>query len=209
MIDKICDKLMKRIRAKMPEVDDERAEVIRYGIEIIIGEIPKMFILILVAGIMGVLKYTMLAFFLILPYRYFSGGLHLKTHIGCIIGTLIFYIGIVYASQNINYSNMEIKYIFFTTVLILSMITITLYVPADTENLPILKKKERKSRKIISYILVLIMFGSALFIKHNIISNILIISVLFQSITTTKIAYKIFKEKYGYLEYIKLKKDAI
>lgn len=209
MIDKICDKLMNRIRAKMPEVDDERAEVIRYGIEIIIGEIPKMFILILVAGIMGVLKYTMLAFFLILPYRYFSGGLHLKTHIGCIIGTLIFYIGIVYASQNINYSNMEIKYIFFTTVLILSMITITLYVPADTENLPILKKKERKSRKIISYILVLIMFGSALFIKHNIISNILIISVLFQSITTTKIAYKIFKEKYGYLEYIKLKKDAI
>ena len=209
MIDKICDKLMNRIRAKMPEVDDERAEVIRYGIEIIIGEIPKMFILILVAGIMGVLKYTMLAFFLILPYRYFSGGLHLKTHIGCIIGTLIFYIGIVYASQNINYSNMEIKYIFFTTVLILSMITITLYVPADTENLPILKKKERKSRKIISYILVLIMFSLALFIKHNVISNILIISVLFQSITTTKIAYKIFKEKYGYLEYIKLKKDAI
>ena len=32
MIDKICDKLMKRIRAKMPEVDDERAEVIKYGL---------------------------------------------------------------------------------------------------------------------------------------------------------------------------------
>ena len=37
MIDKICDKLIKRIRVKMPEVDDERAEVIKYGLELIIG----------------------------------------------------------------------------------------------------------------------------------------------------------------------------
>ena len=44
MIDKICDKLMKRIRAKMPEVDDERAEVIKYGLELIIWELPKMFL---------------------------------------------------------------------------------------------------------------------------------------------------------------------
>ena len=50
MIDKICDKLMKRIRAKMPEVDDERAEVIRYGLELIIGELPKMFLLFIIAS---------------------------------------------------------------------------------------------------------------------------------------------------------------
>ena len=58
MIDKICDKLMKRIRAKMPEVDDERAEVIKYGLELIIGEVPKFFITLCIAWIFGVFKYT-------------------------------------------------------------------------------------------------------------------------------------------------------
>ena len=32
---------------EMPEVDDERAEVINYGLQLVIGEIPKTFVLIL------------------------------------------------------------------------------------------------------------------------------------------------------------------
>ena len=39
----------KRVKQKMPEVDDERAEVIRYGFELIIGEVPKMILIFLIA----------------------------------------------------------------------------------------------------------------------------------------------------------------
>ena len=36
MIDTICTFLTKRIRKEMPEIDDERAEVINYGLQNIV-----------------------------------------------------------------------------------------------------------------------------------------------------------------------------
>ena len=45
MIDKITQFLIVRIRKEMPEVDEERAEVINFGLQILIGEIPKIFII--------------------------------------------------------------------------------------------------------------------------------------------------------------------
>jgi len=46
MIDKFCTYLTNKIRKEMPEVDDERAEVINYGIQLIIGEIPKIILIV-------------------------------------------------------------------------------------------------------------------------------------------------------------------
>ena len=80
MVDKICDFLTNKIRNKMPEVDDERAEVINYGIHIIVGEIPKTFIFVAVALLLGVFKEFCVTMLVIFPYRAVSGGFHLKTH---------------------------------------------------------------------------------------------------------------------------------
>ena len=54
MIDKICMFLTYKIRKEMPEIDDERAEVINYGLQIIIGEVPKVFITLGVAYLLGI-----------------------------------------------------------------------------------------------------------------------------------------------------------
>ena len=43
LIEKLCNKLTQKIRKKMPEIDDERAEVINYGLQLVFGEIPKTF----------------------------------------------------------------------------------------------------------------------------------------------------------------------
>lgn len=94
MVDKICDYLTDKIRKENPEIDDERAEVINYGIHLIVGEIPKFFIIMGIAYLLGVFELTILAFFLVLPYRGVSGGFHLKTHIGCIVGSVVFFCGI-------------------------------------------------------------------------------------------------------------------
>ena len=92
MIDKITESLTCKIRKKMPEIDDERAEVINFGLQILIGEIPKIFITLFLAYILGVFKLTLLTFLILIPYRAFSGGFHLKTHIGCIICTTLHFI---------------------------------------------------------------------------------------------------------------------
>lgn len=209
MIDKICDKLMKRIRAKMPEVDDERAEVIKYGLELIIGELPKMFLLFVIAWLLGIFKYALISFAIILPYKLVSGGVHLKTHIGCILGTSLFYCGNVFISKYINIPDIKNQIIFLAIILTFAIIMISLYAPADTENVPILRKKERAKKKIISYIIVTAMIIISFLVKDRVISNMFRVGVLLQSIMISKLTYNIFKVKFGYLEYIKTQKNAI
>ena len=209
MIDKICDKLIKRIRAKMPEVDDERAEVIKYGLELIIGELPKMFLLFIIAWLLGIFKYALISFAIILPYKLVSGGVHLKTHIGCILGTSLLYCGNVFISKYINITDIKNQIIFSAIILIFAIIMISLYAPADTENVPILRKKERAKKKIISYIIVTAMIIISFLVKDRVISNMFRVGVLLQSIMISKLSYNIFKVKFGYLEYIKTQKNAI
>ena len=209
MIDKICDKLMKRIRAKMSEVDDERAEVIKYGLELIIGELPKMFLLFIIAWLLGIFKYALISFAIILPYKLVSGGVHLKTHIGCILGTSLLYCGNVFISKYINITDIKNQIIFSAIILTFAIIMISLYAPADTENVPILRKKERAKKKIISYIIVTAMIIISFLVKDRVISNMFRVGVLLQSIMISKLTYNIFKVKFGYLEYIKTQKNAI
>ena len=85
MIEKFCEYLTKKIRKEMPEVDDERAEIISYGLQLLFGEIPKLFIMAGIAWALGIFEWTLITFALMLPYRMYSGGFHLKSHIGCII----------------------------------------------------------------------------------------------------------------------------
>lgn len=200
MIDKLCLFLTDRIQKEMPDVDDERAEIINYGIHLIIGEFPKIFLVLIISYLLGILKYTILMVIMLLPYRACSGGFHLKTHIGCIISTTLYYCGVPKISNYFVFYN-HTKLIFILSVLIFGMIIITRYAPADTENIPILRKKERKQKKILSYIFFIVGLLIAIIINNNQISNILIFGNLAQSIMITPLAYKLTKNKYGYEVY--------
>ena len=197
MIDKICMFLTNRIRKEMPEIDDEKAEVINFGLQNIIGEIPKTFLVLIIAYFLGIWKETLITFALMIPYKSSSGGFHLKTHLGCIIGTTTFYCGIPILSKFIIFNGM-LKYIIIAIVWIFGMIMIKLYAPADTENVPILTKKERKTKQIISYITFSIGLLVAGIVNYSIISNILIFGYFLQTLMITKLAYRLTNNKYGY-----------
>ena len=201
MIDKICLLLTNKIRKEMPDVDDERAEIINYGLHLIIGELPKNFIILGLSYFLGVFKLTLLTVILLLPYRASSGGFHLKTHIGCIVGTTLIYCGVEQISNYIIFNNQIIKIIIALSVWIFGMIMVHLYAPADTESVPILSKKERKQKKILSYIFLSVAIIIACIIPNNEISNILILGYFVQSITITRLAYKLTNNKYGYEVY--------
>lgn len=206
MIDKICQWLTQKIRKQMPEIDDEKAEVIFYGIQLIVGEVPKFFLMFGTGILMGLWWQTALAFFLLLPYKVTTGGFHLKTHLGCILCTNLIYCGNAYFSMIWNFPNEVSKYITILAIWIFGIIMISIYAPADTENVPILTKKERKVKKILSYIFLAIYMIVALLIPNRIISNIFIFGTFIQTLTITKIAYIITKNKYGYEEYLKEQK---
>lgn len=200
MIDKICIFLTNRIRKEMPEIDDENAEVINYGLQNIIGEIPKIFIMLGIAYILGIFPLALFTFIVLLPYRGASGGIHLKTHLGCIFFTTLFYCAIPFISQYFVLEGIS-KYITIICVWIFGMVMIKLYAPADTEDVPILSKSIRKKKQIISYITFSLALIVAIVIKDSTISNILILANLVQTILITKFMYRLAKNKYGYEVY--------
>jgi len=200
MIDKICVFLTNRIRKEMPEIDDEKAEVINYGLQNIVGEIPKIFIVVIVSYLLGIWKETLLTFLLLIPYKNSSGGFHLKTHLGCIIATTTFYCGIPALAKLILLPGI-LKYIVIAILWVFGMYMIKLYAPADTENVPILRKKDRRKQRIISYITFSIGLVVAGIINYNIICNIIILGYFIQSLMITKLAYRLTKNKYGYEVY--------
>lgn len=199
-MDKFCTFLVNKMRKEMPEIDDERAEIIAYGLQLIIGEVPKIFITLIIAYLLGVFKLTLLTIIALMPYRVCSGGFHLKTHIGCILSTTLYYCGVATLAKYINLSQ-NIQYIFAVIILVFGIVMVKLYAPADTENIPILRKNERKQKQILSYITLTLGIIIAIIIKNQTISNMLLFGNLFQSFMITKLAYRLTGSKYGYEVY--------
>lgn len=121
----------------------------------------------------------------------------MKTHIGCIIYTLILYSGSALLGK---YFILEgnVKIISAIIVWVFCMIMIKIYAPADTENFPILRKKERLQKQIFSYTILTLEFLIAIIISNTTISGIIIFGDLIQTLTITRFAYNITKNKYGH-----------
>ena len=64
-------------------------------------------------------------------------------------------------------------------------------------------KKERKTKKDLSYIFATVSLIVSIVIKDNTLSNILLLNVIIESICISRVAYKITKNEYGYENYLK------
>lgn len=200
VIETICNSLTNKIIKSVDGYDESKAEEISFGLQLIIGEIPKFFITFILAWLLNIIDLTIISFMIILPYRMFSGGFHLNTHLGCIIATNTMYIGSAYLANILNFNDI-VRYILIAITFIFSFTMIAKYAPADTENVPVLQKKERRKRRIWSFIIAGIELIIAIFIPYKVISNMIIIGILVQTFTITKLAYRITKNKYGYEVY--------
>ena len=195
MIQTICDSLAHKITTSVNGYDESRIEEISFGLQLLIGEIPKFFITFILAWLL-----TIISFMIILPYRMFSGGFHLNTHLGCIIATNTMYIGSAYLAKILYFSD-SVKFIMIAITFIFSFAMISKYAPADTENVPVLQRKERKKRKMWSFIIAGTELAIAITTPYRVISNMIIIGILIQTLTITKLAYRVTKNKYGYEVY--------
>lgn len=201
MIDKFCDWITQKIKKKMPEMDEEKELVIDFGVRMLFGEMPKILVLFLLGFLLQIGWYTLLLYLLLAPYRSFTGGFHLKTHWGCMISSIILYIVPILTAKYVTISQDYMIYIMIGMIGILSIIFITKYAPADTENIPILSKKERRSKRIKSYISMIILLVIMIFSPDKIVTGMLLYGIFLQDLTLTPIAYKLTKNKYSYEVY--------
>jgi len=182
----------------MPNIDDEKAETINFGLLVLFGEGPKLIILVLLAFWLDILFLTFVTLISMFIYRTQGGGFHLYGHIHCFVFSASIFCGTGLLAQAMSNLSMLIQYWIYILIFIFAMIVIDKYAPADTKNIPMIRPKLRKRKRLGSYIAIILLYIFAVLIsKNQVISNICILVVFIQSLTMTKPAYIFFKCEYG------------
>ena len=61
MIEAICNSLTKKIIQSVDGYDESKADEINYGLQLLIGEVPKLFIILLLAFLLHMFKLTLIS----------------------------------------------------------------------------------------------------------------------------------------------------
>ena len=176
------------IQAKYNYNQDDQ-DRIRYGLEIIYITLTKLF---------AILKETIIFCLFATGLRTFSYGIHAKKSWHCYVSSLIVFVLFPYIVISFN-----LTYIAKIIISVFTIISMALFAPADTHKRPIVNSKMRKTLKIKSLVItslyILIIFIS----NYNKINNLIMLSMMAQSIVINPITYKIFKLPYNnYKKYI-------
>ena len=184
----VVNKLMLHIKKKNTSFDDIKLEEIRYGLYGLYTLITKSIVVIILSIILGFFKNFIL---FILFYGILRGvgyGTHAKSNLTCWIFSTILLLGIPYLFTNIILSN-SIKSIIWC----ICFINFLIFCPADTEKRPMINRLRKLKFKtailFISIIYLIIIF------KVNVLSNILLASMVLETLLTNPLGYILMGQK--------------
>jgi len=200
LIDKISNKILQFISTQTQT--EEEKEILLFGITRIIEDIPKTIGIIIIGLLLGILKEMAIVTLILILYKTFTGGVHAKTNWGCFAYSLIFYLVIIYTSEFLVLTGIT-KFGIYVIIYIFSVYTILVYVPADVPEIPKVNLELRKQLKIKSLVMLnLIYLVSFIVVKDAVIQNLIVYSVFYISMMTTRTIYNLFKSEYGFETYV-------
>ena len=181
-----------------PNYDKNSLLEIKYGLELLYISITKMIIICVLAYFLGILKEMLIivvSYNLIRPTAF---GLHANKGWQCLIVTSFMFLIFPFLSRYL-----VIPITIKTIILMLCFIGIVMYAPADTPKHPLIKKERRKKYKIISCITTLILSFLVLYFDKNLISNLILSSIIMQVILLLPITYRLMGVRYNNYKYYK------
>ena len=146
MINKLAFKLTCYIEKSSEFNKLEELEQIQYALTTILNEVFKIIILIILFGVIGNLNYLLFSMIILLSIRFFSGGLHAKTLLGCLMWTTLFFTLTSIIAPLVPKLNTSIYYI----LSLLNLVVIILQAPYPNPRRPIKRKKRRQYLKILA-----------------------------------------------------------
>lgn len=189
---KFLNSSINRISKKYPEYDDEKLEIISYGLEALYITITKTVVIFTLAFILGVLKETLLIVLFYNIIRTTAFGMHAKKSSHCYIISSVLFVGMGLLCKYVDI-NFYVKLIIY----IIAVITIFIYAPADTYKRPLLNAKKRKIYKIITMFNSLIYLILIIIFKDNILSNYLVVGLWDASLMIHPLTYRMFQLPYN------------
>lgn len=187
---------LSNIIAQELNLDNMKRAKISYGLEATIGAIIKLVLGPVIFLLFGVLKQSLIVMFTTAILRYASGGMHLKTFIGCFITSAAVFVSIGILSKILVIND----YVYYI-LNIISFFIIILRSPVDPPEKPIKTKRKRYVMKLLSTLILLSLIYISSKNIENDVKNAIILGVYVQTLTLTgweKIIHK-------YIENIKLK----
>jgi accessory gene regulator B len=190
VIDALSNKITSAVTQNMKDIDEEKAEVINYGLNILIYQVLLTGLIFALALITGIFKYVLISVIVYASIRIFAGGAHARTRIRCSISSIFTFLLIPVASKYLQIDSI----IPAIAALGINLITMYIYAPADTLERPIISKQIRTRQKVKSIVVVAAIFIVSLVVRRFdiMVYNLIIITSLFPSFMLTPVAYKMF-----------------
>ena len=180
------------IASQLDDFSEEKLAEINYGIAIFIANSYKMLIIFIMAIILNVFEYFLIALVSFGILRSFASGVHAKREWTCLPASILLFFSIIYLGMTVNLSIYAISFIF-----VLCFAAMLKYAPADTEERPIASRKLRKKLKIMSCIILLLLYAASLYYIDTATSSIIAFSTLIESALIIPITYKLAGSMYG------------
>ncbi len=170
----------------------EEEATIKYGLEGLYFLVTKLFVITLLAIVLGLfIEYLIFMIFYSI-IRSISFGLHAKKSWMCWVSSTLTFIIVPFICKHVEFNNY-----FISIIGIITILAFYKNAPADTEKKPIVSPKRRLVYKYLSVFICIIFTIISLSIENSLISNCLIFALLVQSFMISPFVYKIFRLKYN------------
>lgn len=124
----------------------EECEQIQYALTTILNEFFKIIILIILFGAIGKLNYLLFSMIILLSIRLFSGGIHAKTLLSCLVWTILLFTVTSFIAPQLPKFNPVIYWI----VSLFNLVVIIVRAPYPNTKRPIKNKKRKSYLKVIA-----------------------------------------------------------
>ena len=188
MKDYVVNYFFKKIKEKNTKYNDIKLEEIKYGLYGIYTVITKTTVIIMLSVMLNMFDYFIIFLLFYSLLRSVGYGCHAKSNLQCWFFSTILLLGIPYIFVNITLSSLTKSIIWF-----ICFINFLIFCPADTEKRPMINKLRKLKFKI--GILMLSIIYLILIFKFENISNLLLSSMILQSILTNPLGYILMGQK--------------
>ena len=171
---------------------DEEIEKLEYGLEGIYLTITKLIIIFITAALLGIVKEFITLIFLFNIIRYTGFGFHANKSYECLLFSAFCFLIIPIFFINVNLT----KFIYIL-ICLFCIFNYLLFAPADTIKRPLINKKKRIIRKIITIIIGITYFAIGFLLFNHWISSILLSALVIEAIVVNPITYYFFKQPYN------------
>lgn len=171
--------------------DEVTIKKIRYGIETLYLTITKTAIFILISIIFNYEKELLLLILFYTFLRLTGFGLHAKKSLHCWILSSLTFIALPLICKYLTFSSL-----FKRIILLISILILIKYAPADTEKRPIINIKRRTIYKIICS-LTCVIYSIIFLLTNSLLGELMFFSIIIETLMILPITYKLFNVKYN------------